>query len=298
LVWHDHAVASPGSSARDGAPPRFDAVDVRRYYDRHTTRFVAFGTGGDVGTIHRAVWAPGVQTREQAFHHVDELIAARVRALDGVAGQPHVVDLGCGIGASLCFQAERAAIRGTGITISPRQVRLAEERIQRAGLSARVVCLEASFDDIPSSVPAADLAYAIESFAHAPHPARFFDQCARLIRPGGVLIVCDDFLGVTGHPRAAGAVRRFVSGWHLNSVLAATEVREMAENSGFSSESSVDLSPYLGSISTRDRWLDGALGWLPLSRTPLGPVLGGAALQACLTNGWVRYELLTFVRRT
>jgi hypothetical protein len=49
-------------------------------------------------------------------------------------------------------------------------------------------------------------------------------------------------------------------------------------------------------LSLRDRLLDATLGWLPLGTTPLGPVLGGAALQKCLAHGWTAYDLLTFVR--
>ena len=59
---------------------RFDAAQVRRYYDRHTSAFVAFGQG--TGAIHRAVWAPGVGSRTAAFHYVDDEIASLASTLD------------------------------------------------------------------------------------------------------------------------------------------------------------------------------------------------------------------------
>ena len=99
----------------------FDTEQVRRYYDRNTSSFVALGQGGSLGAIHRAVWGPGTTTREQAFHFVEDRIADVVRRL----GSAHVVDLGCGVGASLCYLARLLPISGTGVTLSPIQVRAA-----------------------------------------------------------------------------------------------------------------------------------------------------------------------------
>lgn len=278
------------------SPPQFNAMQVRRYYDRHTRTFVAFGRGGSVGAIHRAVWGLGADTRDQAFHFVDDQIARLIKDLPVAPNPPHVVDLGCGVGASLCYLAERHPFRGTGVTLSPVQARFAATRIQDAGLSARVVCIEADFTDLPSTIPAADLAYAIESFAHATDPARFFDQCRRLVRPGGVLAICDDFRRPGAGPAADRTINRFARGWHLNSLLTPDALHALARAAGFVHESTLDLSPWLERPRVRDRVLDALLGWLPLHKTSLGPVLGGTALQTCLRRGWTGYELVRFRR--
>lgn len=281
---------------RRESAPRFDVAQVRRYYDRHTAAFLALGRSGSVGAIHRAVWGPGVETRAQAFHYVDEQIAALVRGLDPTRERPHVVDLGCGVGATLCYLAERLPVRATGVTISPVQARLAATRIAEAELADRVTCVEGSYEALPSGIPAADVACAIESFAHAAHPERFFAQCRQLVRPGGTLAICDDFRRPAAGAVAARAIGRFTRGWHLNSLLSAAELHALATAAGFEHESTADLSPYLEPCSTHDRLLDAALGWLPLGKTPLGPVLGGAALQNCLARGWTAYELAVFRR--
>jgi SAM-dependent methyltransferase len=176
------------------------------------------------------------------------------------------------------------------------QARLAADRAREAGLSERVVCIEASYDDLPPTIPPADLAYAIESFAHAPAPERFFAECGRLVKPGGALVICDDFKRAVVGRRAERTIARFTRGWHLNSLLQPDHVRELASAAGFALESRTDLSPYLERPSFRDRVVDASLGWLPLDRTPLGPVLGGTALLTCVANGWTGYELMVFRR--
>jgi SAM-dependent methyltransferase len=146
---------------QDEAVARFDSSSIRRFYDRNTPAFARFGQGGRSGAIRRAVWGPGVTNRDQAFHFVDHQIAEQVSELSADAGTLHVLDLGCGLGASLCYLASRHPIRATGVTISAVQARHATARFREAGLGDRVTCLEADYCHLPASLAPADLAYAI-----------------------------------------------------------------------------------------------------------------------------------------
>src|SRR5204863_2822811 len=137
------------------------------------------------------------------------------------------------------------AIRGTGITLSPVQARFAEEAVKQAGLSDRVACLEGDCCALPAGLQPADLAYAIESFVHGPDPARFFEQCRQLIRPGGLLVTCDDFRRPTNDRAAFSAIERFTRGWHINTVIDRDELQAIARTAGFTHEATTDLSPYL-----------------------------------------------------
>lgn len=285
----------------------FDTEQIRRYYDRNTPAFVEYGQGGSIGAIHRAVWGPGVTTREQAFHFAEDRIADVVRGLaerrttDPFGPEtPHVVDLGCGVGSSLCYLAGLLpTITGTGVTLSPLQARAAVPRIAAAGLSDRVTCSEGDFGDLPTMRPA-DVAYAIESFVHGPDPARFFAQAARLVRPGGALVICDDVLRPGNNRRAERTIRRFKRGWHINSLLEARELQALASAAGFDHDATADLSPYLELRRPRDRAIAAAMaavGWLPLEATRLGPLAGGSALQQGLARGWIGYDLMVFRRR-
>ena len=286
-------------------PPRFDTASVRSYYDRHTRAFVTYGQGGDVGAIHRAVWGPGTTTRQEAFRYVEDQIAATIRGLSpGVASSrvPHVVDLGCGVGASLCVLAGGLPIRGTGITLSPLQARLADERIRKAGLSKRVTCIEGDYCALPDGLATADLAYAVESFVHGPDPARFFAECARLVRSDGRLIICDDTRrpAADRHRAAARAIERFSKGWHVNTLIDRQTLQTLARDAGFEHESTTDLTPYLEIGRPRDHaiaLLLTLIGWVPLLTRRIDYLQGGSALQMCLGKGWIGYDLAVFRRR-
>jgi len=272
--------------------------NVRRYYDRQTRAFLALGQGGQAGSIHRAVWGPGVSNRQQAFRYIEDRLAALIRQFPPDGGI-HVVDLGCGVAASLCYLAEAIPLTGTGITLSPVQARMGTERIGEAGLSGRLRCIEGDYCALPRDLEPATVAYAIESFVHGPDPARFFSECRRLVRPGGLLVLCDDFQHAGTPAKAHRALQQFREGWCANSLLTPDAVKACARDAGFALESTIDLSAYLEIRRLRDRAVDAMLalfGWLPWHRTPFAHLVGGSALQRCLAEGWIRYEFVVFRR--
>ncbi|NEQ21976.1 MAG: methyltransferase domain-containing protein, partial [Microcoleus sp. SIO2G3] len=55
----------------------------------------------------------------------------------------NILDVGCGIGGSSLYLAEKFNARATGITLSPVQARRASDRAQSAGLASRTQFLVA-----------------------------------------------------------------------------------------------------------------------------------------------------------
>src|SRR5690606_6571630 len=129
---------------------------VRKYYDDNTAAFERFGQGQ--ATIHRAVWAPGVQSRTDAFAYIDRRIEEALAERFGTAGELRILDLGCGLGASLMRLCARRRMQGVGVTISPVQVERATAIIAEAGMASRIEVLERSFTDLPDDMGSFDAA--------------------------------------------------------------------------------------------------------------------------------------------
>jgi cyclopropane fatty-acyl-phospholipid synthase-like methyltransferase len=211
----------------------------------------------------------------------------------------HVVDLGCGVGATLIRLAQHLPMRGTGVTLSPVQADLAAQRVTAAGLAGRVACIEADFCALPLTVEQADAAFAIESFVHVTDASRFFEQCRKLIRPGGLLIICDDFRNAETDGPGDEAIERFCQGWHVNTLLTPAELHRQAAAAGFEHQTTDDLTPYLRIPRPRDRVIGAFVAVverLPFARRRFDDLIGGRALQTCLRRGWITYQLAVFRR--
>lgn len=279
---------------------RFDTEQIRGYYERHTAAFVRLGQGGALGAMHRAVWGPGVRHRADAFRCVEERIAEVARRLPAPERALHLVDLGCGVGGSLCYLAERLAMTGTGITLSAAQAQLARERIRASRLADRLTIVTGDFVEESHETTPADLVFAIESFVHTPEAARFLARAGARLRPGGALVVCDDFRRPAEGAHAAAAIEQFCRGWRINTLVTREELQALAADAGLEHESSTDLTPFVEIGRVRDRVIDVLAA--PLARIPwlwprLGPWLGGSALQTCLRHRWIGYDLAVFRRR-
>jgi hypothetical protein len=135
---------------------------------------------------------------------------------------------------------------------------------------------------------------------HAPAPHLLFAACARLIRPQGLLAICDDFRRAATNQAAARAIDRFRRGWHINALLSPEELRNLAYAAGFEHQWTLDLSHALEMRRMRDRAINmiaAVADWIPFAAERIDYLLGGAALQECLMNGWIGYDLAVFRKR-
>jgi len=183
--------------------------------------------------------------------------------------------------------------------LSPTQVAMSQRVIAAAGVGERVACLEGDFCDLPARLPPADVAYAIEAFVHGSIPERFFAQCHRLIKPGGLLVICDDVRRAGTSPEAVNAIEEFTNGWHINTLLKRDALVSLARTHGFQHQSTTDLTPFIEINRVRDRVIAAyvaVLKRLPIGRDRFDYVIGGDALQTCLAKGWIGYELNVFRR--
>jgi cyclopropane fatty-acyl-phospholipid synthase-like methyltransferase len=278
--------------------------EVRDYYDLNTARW--FGRPRESNTIHRAVWGEGVRSRVEAFQYLDRLILRELRLLsDSFPAPLHVLDLGCGIGASLMFLASNSSIRGTGVTLSGVQATFAARHIQHAGLADRVECLEGNFLQLPTTIAPAQLAFSIEAFVHSPDPERYFASTAEHIVPGGLLIVCDDFLSGRAETRLSRRERRMLdevrTGWLAPSLVTLARANACASRLGYRQLKNVDLTPLLDLRRPRDVLVAATVAvgrHLPLTGHRWRSLVGGSALQAALLAGLIEFRFVAWQRGT
>ncbi len=263
---------------------------VRAYYDANTRKFLL--TGGH-RVLHRELWGPGVLNRREALHHAHALVVDEVAEDD-----QRVLDLGCGVGTAALYLARHRPVDVVGVSISPEQIRLAKRFADSGGPLRGSARFEVDdFTAMREHLSGFDMAFAIESFVHADPASAFFREVSGAVRPGGALLVIDDFL--TGD-RADTRLDDFRAGWHVSSLMTVPEAATLAAAAGLDLVASRDLSPLQRLGRPRDKVVHALQPVLRRAKERslwAQSLVGGHALQACHRAGLLEYRLLRFQRR-
>lgn len=164
-----------------------------------------------------ARWAPVYDATFGRITHVGRRAAvAHINARGG-----EVLEVGVGTGLSLETYDQR--VRVTGVDYSPEMLRKARARVTRLGL-AQVVALR-RMDARKLAFPDAsfDTVAAMHVLSVVPEPERVMSEIARVLRPGGQVVITNHFKherGVwAGLARAAAPLEK-VLGWHSDFEIA------------------------------------------------------------------------------
>jgi tocopherol O-methyltransferase len=124
------------------------------------------------------------ERRQAQIDLIEELLSwAEVEKVE------NILDVGCGIGGSSLYLAQKFQAQATGITLSPVQAARAAERAKEADLSDRSQFLVANAQAMPFDDHTFDLVWSLESGEHMPDKTKFMQECYRVLKPGGKLIM-------------------------------------------------------------------------------------------------------------
>lgn len=125
-----------------------------------------------------------IDRRQAQIDLIEELLNwAKVKKAE------NIIDLGCGIGGSTLYLAEKFNAKATGITLSPKQATRATERARELKLEDKSQFKVADALNIPFEDNIFDLVWSLESGEHMPDKTKFLQECYRVLKPGGTLIV-------------------------------------------------------------------------------------------------------------
>lgn len=175
-----------------------------------------------------------------------ELFLAHLRLGAG----DRLLDVACGSGGPTLRIARRTGCPVVGIDAHPQAVAEARARAEREGLGDRATFEQA---DASGALPFPDAAFdgliCVDAVNHLPDRPRVFGDWARLLRPGGRLVVTDPIV-VTGILTAEEIAIRSSVGFFLFAPAGADE--RLLEQAGFEIVERLDRTGNMAAIA--DRW--------------------------------------------
>ncbi|AWN45215.1 ArsR family transcriptional regulator [Methylobacterium terrae] len=183
--------------------------------------------------------------RVRSLHVPEATVEAAV--LDALGTDPigSLVDLGTGTGRMLGLLAPRAA-RATGLDANHAMLSVARANLERQGLT-RVDLRQGDIHAPPFGRASFDLVLIHQVLHYLDDPARALREAARLVAPGGRLLVVDfaphslEFLRADEAHRRLGFAPEQVAGWLSEAGLTDVRLRHLAPSGGAEHQLTVTL---------------------------------------------------------
>ncbi|QDV70046.1 Demethylrebeccamycin-D-glucose O-methyltransferase [Rosistilla carotiformis] len=199
-----------------------DAVDVSGHYDDLDVFYRQLW--GD--HLHHGYWHKGDETPLQATENLIHRIALPLELQPGA----RVCDVGCGYGATSRYLAEKYGFQMTGLTISSTQYEYAIAQPRATNSPTYLLrnwesnqLADGSFDGLVS----------IECIAHVPHKDVYFEEVARVLKPGGRACITAWLTAERSSPTAQRwLLEPICREGRLPSMGAASEYTQLAEAAG------------------------------------------------------------------
>ncbi|HEX3182921.1 MAG TPA: metalloregulator ArsR/SmtB family transcription factor [Beijerinckiaceae bacterium] len=190
--------------------------------------------------VHAAQW-----DRIRKLHVADDAVENAIRAALGDKPFRSLLDLGTGTGRMLELFGPEIE-RGLGLDLSLDMLQLARDRLERAGLKNCSV-RQGDIYDLPLANDSFDVVILHQVLHFLDDGARAIHEAARVLRPGGRLLVVDfapheqEFLREQFAHRRLGYARETVSQWMTSSGLEPVLHKSLAPEPGTDGKIAVSL---------------------------------------------------------
>ncbi|MET8875626.1 methyltransferase domain-containing protein [Nocardia sp. NPDC004604] len=211
------------------------AAGVASYYEEASELISA-----DLSGLHFGYWQglPAGSSMADASRRMTELMIDKVAI---TAGQ-RMLDIGCGTGQPAVELARVSGAEVVGIDLSPRHVRLANELADAESENDQVRFRLADVMDLPFEPESFDRAWMLESFFHMPDQSEVIRQIARVLRPGGRLVIANLVLRIPLNDEQDSALANLWKMGHVAALLPLANYSDLMAASGLVLDELLDIS--------------------------------------------------------
>lgn len=250
---------------------------------------------------HGYYGATGTERKERRQAQID--LIEELLKWGGVHQASQILDVGCGIGGSSLYLAEKFNAHATGVTLSPVQANRAEARSHELGLADRAQFQVADALHLPFADGSFDLVWSLESGEHMPDKGQFLRECHRVLKPGGTFLMATWCHRPTP-PALTEAEQKHLSDIYrvycLPYVISLPEYEDIARSLPFDSIQTADWStavaPFWDTVIDSAFSLKAVIGLLRSGWGTIQAALSLKLMSRGYEQGLVRFGLLRATR--
>lgn len=180
-------------------------------------------------SIHYGFWDKKTWTFRQALQRTNEVLARIAK----ISTKDKVLDAGCGVGGSSIWLAKNIGCDVTGITISKRQVDLANKYSNQEKIS-NVKFMEKDYLHTGLKSGSFDIVWAVESICYSKEKKDFLKEAKRVLKSNGRLIMSDFFKAkINLSKNELINYRGWADGWAVDDFEHIGDFKEKLEKVGF-----------------------------------------------------------------
>lgn len=190
-------------------------------------------------SIHYGFYDREHNDHDSAVANMNSVMSRTARITAG----DRVLDAGCGVGGSSVWLAENVGASVVGINLSARQLEIAGQLAAAHGVSAMTQFCVQNYNDIKFPDGSFDVVWGLESICYAESKERFLAEAARVLKPGGRLVVADGFLkreGLRGRERLH--LDAWLEGWAVPNLASVSGFRRCLEKLNFKNVEFTDIT--------------------------------------------------------
>lgn len=136
---------------------------------------------------HFGYYDDNTKSEKQAQNNMLELIANMLEIKKGMS----ILDAGCGQGFVEKYLVDKFDASFTGITITPREVKIATDQLKKSKQKGKVDFQLADYHELPFDNNSFDVVFTVETLAHARDLKKVLSEFYRVLKPGGKIVLVE-----------------------------------------------------------------------------------------------------------
>jgi len=214
----------------DRRSPSASPDAIVAYYDETWLDYRFFWLNERTLSVHFGYSDKTTSGHADSLLNMNRILADRA----GIRPGERVLDAGCGVGGSSFWLAQERGAEVVGITPVSRQVAQAWRFAAQRKLTGHVHFEQANYTNTFFPNASFDVVWALESLCHAPDKAAFYREAARILRPGGRLVVAEYIRTARPlDPLGERLLQAWLGGWAIPDLDTTEEHRSAMSVSGF-----------------------------------------------------------------